>query len=66
LSTYPDLASTSFLDVFAKPCPPSAKTVTGLRKMRHSGLPKIDCQFPLAMAAYDLVRLPKLLAQPVA
>ena len=41
-----------------------AKTVAGLRKMRHRGLPKVGWQFTLAMAAYDLVRLPKLLAQP--
>ena len=40
-----------------------AKTVAGLRKMRHRGLPKVDWQFTLAMAAYDLVRLPKLLGQ---
>jgi hypothetical protein len=40
-----------------------AKTVAGLRKMRHRGLPKVDWQFTLAMAAYDLVRLPKLLAE---
>jgi IS5 family transposase len=39
-----------------------AKTVAGLRKMRHRGLPKVDWQFTLAMAAYDLVRLLKLLA----
>jgi transposase len=39
-----------------------AKTVAGLRKMRHRGLLKADWQFTLAMAAYDLVRLPKLLA----
>jgi transposase len=39
-----------------------AKTMAGLRKMRHRGLPKVDWQFTLAMAAYDLVRLPKLLA----
>ena len=43
-----------------------AKTVAGLRKMRHRGLPKVDWQFTLAMAAYNLVRLPKLLAQPAA
>ncbi len=41
-----------------------AKTVAGLRKMRHRGLPKVDWQLTLAMAAYDLVRLPKLLAEP--
>jgi hypothetical protein len=39
-----------------------AKTVAGLRKMRHRGLLKVDWQFTLAMASYDLVRLPKLLA----
>jgi transposase len=38
-----------------------AKTVAGLRKARHRGLPKIDWQFNFAMAAYNLVRLPKLL-----
>jgi hypothetical protein len=42
-----------------------AKTVAGLRKMRHRGLLKVDWQFTLAMAAYDLVRLSKLLAQNV-
>ena len=41
-----------------------AKTVAGWHKMRHRGLPKVDWQFTLAMAAYDLVRLPKLLAEP--
>ena len=29
------------------------ETVAGLRKMRHRGLPKVDWQFTLAMAAYD-------------
>ena len=38
-----------------------AKTVAGLRKARHRGLPKIDWQFTVAMAAYNLIRLPKLL-----
>jgi len=42
-----------------------AKTVAGLRKVRHRGLLKVDWQFTLAMAAYDLVRLPKLLAKDV-
>ena len=41
-----------------------AKTAAGLRKARHRGLPKIDWQFTLAMAAYNLVRLPKLLGSP--
>jgi Transposase DDE domain len=39
-----------------------AKTVAGLRKARHRGLPKIDWQFTFAMATYNLVRLPRLLA----
>ena len=39
-----------------------AKTIAGLRKTRHRGLPKIDWQFTFAMAAYNLIRLPKLLA----
>ena len=39
-----------------------AKTVAGLRKARHRGLPKIDWQFTFVMAAYNLLRLPKLLA----
>jgi hypothetical protein len=38
-----------------------AKTVAGLRKARHRGLPKVGWQFTFAMAAYNLVRLPKLL-----
>ena len=37
-----------------------------MRKMQHRGLPKVDWQFTLATAAYDLVRLPKLLAQQAA
>jgi IS5 family transposase len=43
-----------------------AKTVAGLRKMRHRGLPKVGWQFTLAMAAYNLVRLPTPLALPAA
>jgi len=41
-----------------------AKTVAGLRKMRHRGLRKVDWQFTLAMTAYNLIRLPKLLVHP--
>ena len=41
-----------------------AKTVAGLSKARHRGLAKIDWQFTFAMAAYNLVRLPKLLKAP--
>ena len=39
-----------------------AKTVAELRKARHRGLPKVDWQLTLAMAACNPVRLPKLLA----
>jgi hypothetical protein len=36
-----------------------------LCKLRHRGLPKVDWQFTLAMAAYDLTQLPKLLVEAV-
>jgi hypothetical protein len=38
------------------------KTVGGLRKTRHRGSGRVGWQFTLAAAAYNLVRLPKLLA----
>jgi hypothetical protein len=38
----------------------SAKLAAGLPKTRHRGLLKIDRQFTLVMAAYDLVHPPKL------
>jgi transposase len=38
-----------------------AKTIAGLKKARHRGLAKVDWQFTLAMAAYNLIRLPKLM-----
>ncbi|MCA3370661.1 MAG: transposase [Roseomonas sp.] len=38
-----------------------AKTAAVLRKARHRGLLKVGWQFTLPMAAYNLVRLPKLL-----
>lgn len=38
------------------------KTVAGLRKTRHRGLGKVGWAFTFAVAAYNLVRLPKLLA----
>ncbi len=37
------------------------KTVTRLSKTRHRGLARVDWQLTLALAAYDLIRLPKLL-----
>ena len=35
----------------------AAKTVGGLRKLKHRGLPKVDFQFALTLAAYNLMRL---------
>ena len=40
------------------------KTVAGLRKTRLRGRAKVDWAFTFAAAAYNLVRLPKLLAPP--
>jgi hypothetical protein len=40
------------------------KTVAGLRKTRHRGVRRVGWMFNLAMAAYNLVRIPKLLAAP--
>jgi transposase len=37
------------------------KTVGSLRKTRHRGTARVDWQFTLVAAAYNLVRLPKLL-----
>ena len=38
-----------------------ARTLTGLRQAGHRGLPKAGWPSTLAMAAYKLVRLPRLL-----
>ena len=38
------------------------KTVGMLRKTRHRGLARVGWMFTLANAAYNLVRIPKLLA----
>jgi Transposase DDE domain len=38
------------------------KTVAGLRKTKLRGLPKVDWAFTFAAAAYNLVRVPKLVA----
>ena len=40
------------------------KTVAGLRKTRFKGRHKVDWAFIFAAAAYNLVRAPKLLADP--
>ncbi len=39
------------------------KTIALLRKVRHRGIFKVGWAFTFAAAAYDLVRLPKLLAE---
>jgi len=39
-----------------------AKTTGGLRKTRHKGTGRVDWVFTLTAAAYNLVRLPKLMA----
>jgi transposase len=40
------------------------KTVAVLRKTRHRGIARVGWMFTLAAAAYNLVRIPKLLATP--
>ena len=40
------------------------KTVAGMRKTKLRGLPKVDWAFTFAAVAYNLVRLPKLTAEP--
>ncbi len=40
------------------------KTVAGLAKTRFRGRRRVDAAFTLALAAYDLIRLPKLLERP--
>ena len=40
------------------------KTIAGIRKVKVRGLAKVDCRFVLASAAFNLLRLPKLLPQP--
>jgi transposase len=41
------------------------KTIALLRKVRHRGLLKVDWMFTFACAAYNLVRMRNLMAQPV-
>jgi len=40
------------------------KTVAGFRKTKYRGIEKVGWAFTLAAAAYILIRLPKLLAEP--
>ena len=37
------------------------RVISGISKTRHRGLAWVDWQLTLALAAYDLIRLPKLL-----
>jgi IS5 family transposase len=39
------------------------KTIGGLRKTRHRGTARVGWQFTLTAAAYNLVRIPTILAQ---
>ena len=41
------------------------KTIAWMRKVKLRGLPKVDWLFVFASAAFNLIRLPKLLPQPV-
>ena len=41
-----------------------AKEVAGLAQVKLRGLARVDFAFTLGLAAYNLVRLPKLLAPP--
>ena len=38
------------------------KTIAGLAKVKVRGLPRVRFKFTFAMAAYNLIRMPKLLA----
>jgi len=40
------------------------KTVAGFRKTKYRGIEKVGWAFTLAAAAYNLIRLPKLLVEP--
>jgi len=40
-----------------------AKTIGGMRKTRHRGTARVGWMFTFVAAAYNLVRIPKLLAQ---
>ena len=38
------------------------KSAAGLRQTRHRGLARVGWQFTFTMAAYNLIRMPQLLA----
>ena len=39
------------------------KTIAGLRKTKYRGLERVGWSFTMAAAAYNLIRLPKLMAE---
>ena len=39
------------------------KEIAGLAQVKLRGLARVDCAFVLSLAAYNLVRLPKLLSE---
>ena len=41
------------------------KSSAGLAKVKLRGRDRVDAAFTLALAAYNLIRLPKLLAVPI-
>ncbi len=42
-----------------------AKPAAGPRKTNHRGIDRVDWQFTFTMAAYNLIKIPKLLATTV-
>jgi len=42
------------------------KTIAGIRKVKLRGLPNVDGRFVFASAAFNLLRVPKLLARATA
>ena len=41
----------------------TGKTIAGVAKVKVRGLPRVRFKFTFAMAAYNLIRMPRLLAQ---
>ena len=41
-----------------------SKTIAGLAQVKLRGLPRVKARFTFGLAAYNLVRLPRLLAAP--
>ena len=60
---HPGYATSQMIRKRIEECFGWAKTIGGLRKSRFIGREKLDFQFMLTFAAYNLIRLPKLLAE---